>query len=200
MFPDCLDFSEEKVLKSITCIPVIGCVTRGGTEFTLRPFLPDDGASLVEHINSSHISERVSNVPSPYTTEHAQAWLLRMRQNNLLIERGEKPDRIDFAICIDNLVVGSVAFIDIKDHMAQVSYWLSRNHQGRGIMAHAVSEVVSWGLHDCGFVRIWGYTWSDNRASQKVLERASFILEGVHRKVWPKNGKFYDSHMYAIVV
>ena len=104
------------------------------------------------------------------------------------------------AISINNFVVGSVAFIDIKDHMAQLSYWLSQDHQGRGIMTEAVREVVSWGLNECGFVRIWGYTWSDNKASQKVLERAGLTLEGVHRKVWPKNGKFYDSHMYAIVV
>lgn len=182
-------------MKLITNIPTVH-----GKGFTLRPFSPRDEASLVEHINSSHISDRVSNVPSPYTAEHAKAWLEHMRLNTASLWRGVKPKRLDFAISVSGCVVGSVAFIDVKDHMAQVSYWLGQEYQGHGIMAEAVREVVSWGLRDCGFVRIWGYTWSDNKASQKVLERAGFTLEGVHRKVWPKNGEFYDSHMYAVVV
>lgn len=182
-------------MKLITEVPVIAC--RG---FTLRPFLPGDEASLVEHINSSHISERVSNVPSPYTREHAKAWLELMCRNKVRLESGETPARIDFAITVHDAVVGSIAFIDVKGHMAQLSYWLSRDFQGEGIMTAAVRAVVDWGLNECGFVRIWGYTWSDNTASQKVLERAGLTLEGVHRKVWPKNGTFYDSHMYAVVV
>ncbi len=189
----------EKTLKSITKIPTIVCNVRGGS-FVLRPFYVHDEASLVEHINSSHIADRVSNVPSPYTTEHAREWLEHMRMNSLALSVGEKTKRLDFAITVLDEVIGSVALIEIKGHMGQLSYWLSRDFQGKGIMTAAVRAVVDWGLNECGFVRVWGYTWSDNTASQAVLEGAGLKLEGIHRKVWPKNGEFYDSHMYAIVV
>ncbi len=167
---------------------------------TLRPFVMGDKASLAHHINSSHIAERVTNVPSPYTLDHAQAWLEQMRSNKVALREHQKPSRVDFAIEVGGMVVGSVAFIDIKDHMAQVSYWLSREHQGRGIMKVALQAVTNWGIAECGFVRIWGYTWSDNAASQRVLHKAGFALEGIHKKVWAKGGEYYDSHMFAIVV
>lgn len=182
-------------MKVIKRIPTIPCST-----FVLRPFQASDEAALVRHINCSHVADRVSNVPSPYTAAHAKAWLELMRTSSFHLECGEKPKRIDFAIVVNDEVVGSVAFIDVKDHMAQISYWLSRDFQGKGIMVTAVRAVVDWGFRECGFVRIWGYTWSDNKASQSVLKRAGFKLEGKHRKVWPKNEKFYDSYMYAIVV
>lgn len=185
----------EKTLKSLKNIPTIPC-----SNFVLRPFLTTDEDALVRHINSSHIADRVSNVPSPYTPEHAKAWLVQMAANSFHIACGEKPKRIDFAITVHDEVVGSIAFIDVKEHMAQLSYWLSRDYQGKGIMTEAVRAVVDWGLRECGFVRIWGYTWSDNKASQAVLKRAGFKREGILKKEWLKNEKFYDSYVYAIVV
>lgn len=165
--------------------------------FKLRPFAATDILSLVKHINSSHIADRVSNVPYPYTNMDAELWILRLQ-----IERLENhfANRIDFAIDVDGELVGSVAFIEVHGEEAQVSYWLSELHQGHGIMTEAVKELVRFGLNECGFLRIWGYTWSDNIASRKVLKRAGFKLEGILRKKWPKNGKRFDSHLFAIVV
>jgi len=68
-----------------------------------------------------------------------------------------------------------------------------------GAVSEALRLVVDFGFDVCGFARIWGYTWENNRASQRVLEKVGFEKEGVHRKEWLKNGVYHDSVMYAVV-
>ncbi len=164
--------------------------------FALRPFRESDSTDLVAQINSSHIADRVSNVPNPYTLVHAESWITHLSR-----ERTNRfAQRIDFAIDVDGKLVGSVAFINIEGHKAQLSYWLGQDFQGRGVMAEAVRMLVRFGLRECGFLRIWAYTHDGNYASQSVLKKAGFALEGIHRKEWLKDGRYRDSWMYAIVV
>jgi len=164
--------------------------------FVLRPFEQGDEIALVRHINSSRIAERVSNIPHPYTEKHAQDWLLRLAEER---DKFHYARRMDFAITVSDEVVGSIAFINIDGHKAQISYWLGEEFQGRGIMPEVLRLVAEFGFTVCGFKRIWGYTWETNPASQRVLEKAGFTREGVHRKEWYKNGAYHDSVMYAIV-
>jgi ribosomal-protein-alanine N-acetyltransferase len=164
--------------------------------FVLRPFRSGDEMSLVKHINSSRIAERVSNIPYPYTDTHAKEWIARLEEERTA---SQYTHRIDFAITVSDEVVGSIAFINIDGHKAQMSYWLGEEFQGKGIMPEALALVVEFGFVTCGFTRIWGYTWENNLASQHVLEKVGFMREGVHRKEWLKNGVYHDSVMYAIV-
>lgn len=164
--------------------------------FTLRPFRHGDERAIVKHINSSRIADRVSNIPYPYTEKDASEWLKRLEEEQT---RFHYARRIDFAIAIDDEVIGSIAFINIDGHKGQISYWLGEEFQGKGIMPEALRLVVEFGFSTCGFARIWGYTWENNPASQRVLEKAGFVREGVHKKEWFKNGAYHDSIMYAIV-
>lgn len=164
--------------------------------FCLRAFRDTDVPSLVAHINSSHIADRVSNVPYPYTEAHAREWLARLREER---ERYHHMRRIDFAIDVAGDVVGSIAFISIDGHKAQLSYWLGETFKGKGIMPEALRMVVDFGFDVCAFVRLWGYTWENNKASQRVLEKVGFVKEGVHKKEWLKNGVYHDSVTYAMV-
>lgn len=164
--------------------------------FTLRPFRETDASALVRHINSSHIADRVTNVPNPYTKEHAHAWLLRVKEEREVFHHAR---RVDFVIDVAGELVGSIAFINIDGHKAQASYWLGEEFHGKGIMTEALTMLVEFGFSVAGFVRIWGYTYENNPASQAVLKKAHFQFEGVHRKEWLKNGVYHDSHMYAIV-
>lgn len=164
--------------------------------FTLRSFRKSDTPSLVGNINSSRIAARVSNIPYPYTKEHAKDWLARLEEER---SRRHFTSRVDFAIDIEGKVVGSIAFINIDGHKAQLSYWLGEKYHGGGIMTDALRLVAGFGFTECGFTRLWGYTWENNPASQRVLEKVGFVREGVHRKEWLKNGIYHDSVMYAIV-
>lgn len=174
-------------------LPIIKAPTE---RFLLRPFRRGDEDAIVKHINASHIADRVSNVPHPYTKTHALEWLKRLKEERTKFHYTR---RIDFAIDVGGEVVGSIAFINIDGHKAQLSYWLGGKFQGKGLMPEALRMVVEFGFATCGFVRIWGYTWETNLASQHVLEKVGFTREGVHKKEWLKNGVYHDSVMYAIV-
>lgn len=180
-------------MKPLNNLPVIEAPSG---RFVLRPFRESDAPALAKHINSSHISDRVSNVPHPYTLEHAKGWLERLTEER---EQFHSAHRIDFAVDIGGEAVGSIAFIDIDGHKAQMSSWIGREFQGKGIMSEALRLIVDFGFSVCGFTRIWAYTWENNPASQRILEKAGFTKEGVHKKEWLKNGVYHDSVMYAIV-
>lgn len=180
-------------MKPLSELPAISA---SSGHFVLRLFRDTDIPSLVKHINSSRIADRVSNIPHPYTEAHAKEWLHRLSEER---EQYHHKRRIDFAIDIGDEVAGSIALINIDGHKAQVSYWLGEDFQGAGVMSEALRLIVDFGLTTCGFMRIWGYTWENNLASQHTLEKAGFKREGVHKKEWLKNGAYHDSVMYAIV-
>lgn len=184
-----LSVDEFQELKSN--VPVLACVTPA---FRLRGFRNNDQerVDLMDQIRSSRVWERVSNVPNPYTMTDAIKWTLYASFN--LAE-----PRFDFVISVGGRLAGSIAFINIDYHKAQLSYWLGEEHQGKGIMVNAVKMITKFGFETCGFVRIWGYTHDGNIASQSVLQKAGFSFEGVHKKEWLKDNQYRDSHMYAIV-
>jgi len=179
------------LVNPITEIPIITT-----DRFTLRPFRRPDAESLERNINNPQVARRVSNIPYPYTAGHARAWIDLMEKERARLPHAQ---RIDFVIDIDGEVAGSVAFINIDGHKAQVSYWLGESYWGRGIVTTAVKELVKFGFETLELVRIYAYTYHHNKASMKVLEKAGFEFEGVHKKEWLKDGTFYDSHFYAIV-
>jgi len=163
--------------------------------FRLRPFYYTDVRSLRRNINHPDVARRVSNIPYPYTLSDAEAWLRLMERER---QRGYE-NRLDFVIDINEEVAGSVAFINIDGHKAQVSYWLGKEYWGQGIMTEAVKKLVTFGFETLELKRIWAFTYHVNTASMQVLKKAGFKLEGIHEKEWFKDGQHYDSHVYAIV-
>lgn len=169
-----------------------------GDNFYLRPFQMSDIDALVRNINSSHVADRVENVPHPYTEADAIAWIAQVR-NCVSIDQG-KVRRIDFAIDVGGEVIGSIAFINVNGHKAQISYWLGKDYQHQGYMTEALKLIIRFGLDVCGFIRIWGYIWEGNEASRAALERVGFKREGVMENEWIKKGEIRNSHIYAICV
>ena len=69
---------------------------------------------------------------------------------------------------------------------------------GKGIATQAVERMVTYGFNTFGFNRIFARPFGTNLASQKVLEKAGFILEGRFHNTIFKNGVYYDELVYAI--
>ena len=66
-------------------------------------------------------------------------------------------------------------------------------------MTEALKEMTELGFEKLRLKRIYAYVFASNRASQKVLERAGFVLEGKLKRHKLKKGKYYDSFLYAKV-
>ncbi|HEV8441146.1 MAG TPA: GNAT family N-acetyltransferase [Methylomirabilota bacterium] len=73
---------------------------------------------------------------------------------------------------------------------AEVGYVLARRHWGRGLMTEAARAVVDWAIVQPDIHRVWAVVDLDNVASQRVLEKAGMVREGVLRRwmVAPSQG------------
>ncbi len=90
----------------------------------------------------------------------------------------------------------------VDDHKWELGYVLSRSNWGQGFMTEAVKGVIDWALKQPEIYRIWAVCDVNNRASARVMEKASMQREGtLHRwSVHPNlSAEPRDSYCYSIV-
>ncbi len=169
-----------------------------GEGYVLRAYRQSDIVSLQKHMNDERVARDVSHIPFPYTIEHAQSWI-----DQTEAEVTVKSHRVDFVIDVDGEVAGSVAFINVDQHKAQISTWISPLYWRRGLASNALRQLIEFGFRTLGLVRIYAYHYSENLKTAGLLEKVGFKFEGVHEKEWLKviGGKvrLYDSNYYSIV-
>jgi len=164
-------------------------------DIKLRAWNELDLNSLVKYANNHNIAKWLTNqFPHPYTYEDGKAFLSMVANDN--------PTKV-FAIEINGEAVGSIGILpqtDIHAKNAEIGYWLAEEYWGKGIMAKAIQEIVDYGFQAFDIVRIFARPFSTNLKSQRVLEKAGFVLEARLKKALFKNGKFIDELIYATVV
>lgn len=129
----------------------------------------------------------------PYTEDDAKWWL------NMAGEHDGK-DGIFRAIIVDGEYVGNIS-VEVKDDVyckdAEVGYLLLTNKWSNGIMTEAVKQICSIAFSQLDIVRITGLVYKPNIASQRVLEKNDFILEGIMKSAVFKNNNIYDLCVYG---
>lgn len=160
----------------------------------LRPLKEADLESLIRHANDAEVGRWLADVfPQPYSAEDARAYLAFASQ--------EGPEHIR-AIEVDGEFAGTFAIrpgVRERRLVVSLGYWLGRLYWGRGIMAEAVSAASDFLLDHEGFVRVQAEAYEPNTQSARVLEKAGFALECVHRKAVIKHGQVHDVLHYAKV-
>jgi ribosomal-protein-alanine N-acetyltransferase len=161
--------------------------------YKLRPWEISDLESLVKYANNWKVAKNLTDkFPFPYFEEDGRAF----------IERVSKNDPVHaFAIDIDGEAVGAIGVFpqtDIHRNNAELGYWLAEPFWGKGIISSAVREMVNYGFNTFEINRIFARPFGSNLASQRVLEKAGFVLEGRFEKIIIKDGMFHDELIYAI--
>lgn len=153
----------------------------------------NDLGSLVEYANNEHISQYLTDqFPHPYLPENGAKF----------IEFAMKcmPERI-FAIEIEGRASGGIGLHPMEDihrKNAELGYWLAEPHWGKGIMTRAIGQVVRYGFEHFDIDRIFARPFGTNLGSQRVLEKAGFVLEGRFEKTLFKKGEYLDELVYAV--
>lgn len=131
------------------------------------------------------------------TRKGEKVWLL----GTIRKYRKAKPSSLSWVIEADGEFVGGIGIqnIDLANRKTEMGYWLGRPYWGRGIMTAALKQFLRLIDRKYGFVRVYGMVFSDNMASQRVMEKAGFRLEGVLRKNMVRGGKSCDERIYAKV-
>ncbi len=162
-------------------------------EFQLRPFALSDLENLVKHANNFNIAKNLTDMfPHPYREEHGRAF----------IEKTLAADPVTiFAITVNDQIVGGIGLHpqhDIHRKNVELGYWLAEPFWGKGIMSRAVAQMIDFGFKNLDINRIFARPFGSNLASQRVLEKAGFRLEGRFEKTLIKNGVYEDELIYAV--
>jgi len=166
---------------------------KNNTKFTLRPWKESDLDSLVKHANNRNVAKNMTDgFPHPYADANGKAFIEFANKDN--------PIHI-FAIDVDGQAVGGIGIHpqeDIHKKNAELGYWLAEPFWGKGIMTDAIQQMVDFAFKTFDIDRVFARPFGTNLASQKVLEKSGFKLEGEFEKVLYKNGEYLDEVIYAV--
>lgn len=162
------------------------------TKCKLRPWKISDAEHLAKYANNKNIADCLRDgFPHPYTINDAKNWIKNNLTNkNLLL-----------AIEINNEPVGSIGIIyqnDIHRRGAEIGYWLAEEFWNQGIMTEAIKILIQHVFNNSDIIRIHAGVFASNTASSKILKKAGFKLEAIHKKAVFKKGKLMDEHIYVI--
>jgi RimJ/RimL family protein N-acetyltransferase len=164
---------------------------------TLRPSNENDIDAIFAACQDPVIPA-FTTVPENYTLDHAIEFV---RSDPFsFAERRELRFVIDYGNGDDLKFAGAISLhtINIKNHTAEIGYWMEKSMRGKGIGTSAAKMITDYGLRTLGFRRIDGLADVDNAASQKLLLSAGYEKEGILRnKVTRDDGRQIDMALFA---
>ena len=164
---------------------------------TLRPSAEKDIDSIFSACQDPLIPA-FTTVPANYTIDHAIDFV---RSDPFSFsERREIRFVIDYGAGHDVKFAGVISLhtINIKNHTAEIGYWMEKSMRGKGIGTTAAKMITDYGFRTLGFRRIDGLADVENTASQKLLTTAGFQKEGILRnKVTRDDGRQIDMALFA---
>jgi len=159
---------------------------------SIRAFKTEDAKSLSFLLNNRNIWNKLRDyLPHPYTEKDAVEFIEFCHS--------QKPST-HFAIDHNGELIGSIGLTlqdDVHRKSAEIGYWIGEAFWGQGFATKAVELVLDYGFKHLDIVRIFTGVFENNKASQKVLLKNGFVIEGVHKKAIYKNETFYDEICFA---
>lgn len=142
----------------------------------LRPWREDDVPAIVEACRDPLVP-RWTFVPSPYTEEHARAFVAAAEPQRLA---GEALD-LAIAAAADDRMLGAVGLLRPTGPSIEVGYWTAPGARGRGVATRAVRLLTGWALRTLEVERVELLPFAGNRASMRVAVKAGFADTGERR-------------------
>lgn len=164
----------------------------------LRHLRKSDADKIFQYVKDPDIANNTL-LPRPYKRIHACDFITRMTR----ARRRSKPKDIVFVIELlkTKTLIGMVGIhrIDRVHNNAVIGYWLGKPFRGIGIVPEAVRLSLKYCFHELKLMRIYAAVFTTNKASQKVLTKCGFTLEGTLRKSHFRRGRYHDSFLYSIL-
>jgi ribosomal-protein-alanine N-acetyltransferase len=149
--------------------------------------------TLAAAANDERIARFMSDgFPHPYSVEDAVGWLATATKDEL-------PRH--FAVMVDGSLAGGVGCKpnrDINSGSAEIGWWLNPAWWDRGIASAAVTRLIEYCFTDLGLHRVEAGIFLTNPASARVAEKAGFVLEGIARDGYLKDGQLIDRLYYGL--
>ena len=167
---------------------------------TLRASRESDIESIYQACQDPLISH-FTTVPANYTLEHAQSFVRQLDPEGLQSKR-----EIRFIIESNQGATPGLAGVisfhspNFNNKVAEIGYWVAKEHRGKSIGTTAVKVLTNFGFETMGWNRIEAMIDHDNEASKKVVTRAGYEHEGLLRqRVIRANGDVIDMDLFAVL-
>jgi RimJ/RimL family protein N-acetyltransferase len=161
----------------------------------LRTLEPRDAPFLAAYRSDPEVARFQSWTP-PFSETHALELIAQMHTRDLADEGWTQ---IAVASLEGDALLGDIGFRRFEPRHAEIGFTLAREHQGKGIMREALEGVLRHAFTTLGVHRVIANTDVRNTASQGLLRRLGFRLEGVNVESWLEDGLWFDEHQYALL-
>ena len=98
-------------------------------------------------------------------------------------------------------LVGAVDLhkIDTLNNQGEVGYWLSQHVTGKGVMTKAVKLICAIAFNELKLNRLEIRAQKENKASQRVAEKAGFRFMGEARESLCRRGDYVTMYHYKLL-
>lgn len=144
------------------------------------------------------LTQRWLPLPNPYTDADALAWCTEMAPGFRASGEGIEWAGIRRA---DDRLIGSFGLkrTDWRARSSEIGYWVAPWARGQGLAVEAVGAIARWLLTEQRFERLVLRAATDNRASQRVAEKAGLTREGIARNAGFTNAGRVDLVVFSLV-
>jgi [ribosomal protein S5]-alanine N-acetyltransferase len=166
-------------------------------EISLTDVREGDQTSLVKYLNDEEVAANTLVIPYPYTQADGDFFI------NLCRETEAKHGILtNWAIRnTEGVMIGGIGRhmkLDMgNDHKDEIGYWIAKPYRGKGLMTEVVSAFTDYWFQNSSVIRMEAVIFPQNRASQRVVEKAGFEREAYCRKYHLKKGVPIDGIMYV---
>ncbi len=167
---------------------------------TLRAPQESDIRQIFEGVQDPVIPT-FTRIPSSYSMANAE-FFVRERSPNAFATQTELQLALEYGNGDDAKFAGAFSFhsMDLREHVAEIGYWLTAAMRGKGIGTTATKMMTQYGFETIGFERIEAVVNVENEASRNLLLSAGYALEGIMRKKSRKeDGAQKDMALYAAI-
>lgn len=159
-------------------------------DLNIRCLDTNDLKDIAKLANDRDIAEMTANLPYPYTQTDAATWFD-------YVQRTESEHV--FSICLGNKLIGICELVHEPEHKrAELGYWLGKQYWHNGYATSAAQMLVGYGFSVLGVRKIYANCFGVNSASQHVLEKNGFKLEGCLKDHFIRLGKTHDILKYGL--
>lgn len=162
----------------------------------LRPLQPADAAA----VHALHADpEAMRWWSTPPWTDPAKAMAL-ITQDQAALAAGDYI-RLGLQRRSDARLVGlcSLFAFQLDSRRAETGYMLSRDCWGSGLMHEALQALLGYGFGVLDLNRVEADIDTRNSASERILRRLGFQLEGTLRERWIVAGEVSDTGLYGLL-
>ena len=174
----------------------LDAVTVSAARIALRPVTEADIDDLLEINGDPEVTRYL-----PYATwgsrEDGLAWLARMQA----LEATGTGRQLVVVRHADGKVIGTVLLFRFDPGSArlELGYVLGRAYWGQGLMREALEALCAHVFSAMSVRRLEAEVNPGNEASNALLRRIGFRLEGTLRKRWVGKGAAYDTNIYGFL-